>query len=203
MSVAIKNPLKRSERTRRLIIDNASRIFLEHGFRNVSVEDLCKAIGISRGTFYKYFPNRDALVETVFDETISELLPLIIENFNSDKDVVQIIEIHYTQMAELFTSKISTRMMAEMESRIPRIRERLEKLRRAEAEAREELFKRGQEEGSIRKDIDPVTMSLLIDEMIRSISKPGFLISKGLTLNQAGSMINAILLHGIVEPNKK
>ncbi len=193
----------KSEKTRRLILSNATRIFLERGFRSVSVDELCKIIGVSRGTFYKYFPNRDALVETLFDECICELLPAIEENFQSGKDVEQIIEIHYTVMLDFFSSRISVPMLADMEIQMPRIWKRIDQVRKYEEKEREKLIKRGQKEGSVRKDIDPVTMSMLINEMILSVSRPGFLLSQGLTLKQVSSMIKAILLNGIIEPSRK
>ncbi len=201
--MAIQVHSKRAEKTRRLIINNASRIFVERGFRNVSVEELCKVVGVSKVTFYKYFENREALVETLVDECLSEALPAMAENFESDKDVEQIIETHYNLLVDLFISRISARMMADMESQMPRTWERIEKLRKAETEALIRLFNRGQREGTIRKDIDPVVARVIFEETMGSIFRPGFLISKDLTLNQASSTIKAVFLHGIVEKNGK
>jgi AcrR family transcriptional regulator len=203
MAVVTEVLSKREEKTRRLIIDNASKIFFKQGFRNVSVEELCEVIGVSKGSFYKYFANRDALVETILDECYSELMPLITENFNSDKDVEEIIETHYDLMVNFFMSRVSVRMLADIESQMPQRWERIEKLRRVLEKGRKELFKRGQRQGTIRKDMDPETMSIVFDEIIESIFSPSFLISKDLTLKQAGSTIKNMLLRGIVEPKKK
>lgn len=203
MSMAIQVHSKRAGKTRRLIINNASRIFVERGFRNVSVEELCKVVGVSKVTFYKYFENRETLVETLVDECLSEALPAMAENFESDKDVEQIIETHYNLLVDLFMSRISARMMADMESQMPRTWERLEEVRKAETKALIRLFNRGQREGTIRKDIDPAVARVIFEEIMGSIFRPGFLISKDLTLNQASSTIKAVFLHGIVEKNGK
>jgi AcrR family transcriptional regulator len=203
MAIATDVLSKREEKTRRLIIDNASKIFFDQGFRNISVEELCEVVGVSKGSFYKYFANRDALVETILDECYSELMPLITENFNSDKDVEEIIETHYDLMVDFFMSRVSVRMLADIESQMPQRWKRIEKLRRVLEKGRKELFKRGQRQGTIRKDMDPETMSIVFDEIIESIFSPSFLISKDLTLKQAGSTIKNMLLRGIVEPNKK
>jgi AcrR family transcriptional regulator len=203
MTMATQVLSKREEKSKRLIIDNASKIFFQHGFRNVSVEELCRLVGVTKGTFYKYFANRDALVETILDECYSELMPLITENFNSDKDVEEIIETHYDLMVDFFMSRVSVRMLADIESQMPQRWERIEKLRGILEKGRKELFKRGQRQGTIRKDMDPETMSIVFDEIIESIFSPSFLISKDLTLKQAGSTIKNMLLRGIVAPNKK
>ncbi len=183
-------------------MDNASRIFVDRGFRNVSVEELCEVAGISRATFYKYFPNREALVEILFEECIAELVPAIDENFNSGKDVKQIIETHYNVMYDLFSSKISDRMLADMESQMPRFWERLQKIFRYEAREREKLIKRGQEDGSIRNDLDPAKLIVLLDEMILSVSRPSFIVSKGLTVKEASTMVKTIWLNGILSRDK-
>jgi hypothetical protein len=130
-------------------------------------------------------------------------MPLITENFNSDKDAEEIIETHYDLMVNFFMSRVSVRMLADIESQMPQRWERIEKLRRVLEKGRKELFKRGQRQGTIRKDMDPETMSIVFDEIIESIFSPSFLISKDLTLKQAGSTIKNMLLRGIVEPKKK
>ena len=35
------------------------------GIRSVSVDDLCKELGISKKTFYVYFPSKDELVSEI------------------------------------------------------------------------------------------------------------------------------------------
>lgn len=203
MGVAIQVQSKKSEKTRKLIIDNATRVFMERGFRNVSVEQLCNIVGVSRGTFYNYFPSRDALVETVFDECFAEAFPAIDKNFKSDGNIEQIIETHYNLVIELIMSKISARMLADLEILMPQTHARVEEMRKYEVVQLIKLIKRGQDESLIRKDIDPEVVSTLLEEIIGSVTRPGFIISKNLTLKQVGSTIKTIFLHGIMERNEK
>jgi AcrR family transcriptional regulator len=191
--------LSRAQKTRRLIIDNASKIFHERGFRNVTVEELCRIAGVSKRTFYKYFQNRDELVDTVLDECLAEALPAMDKNFKSDGDVVEIFEIHYNLIVDLFLSKVSARMMADMESQMPKTWERVESLRRTEMKNLIRLFRRGQREGAIRKDIDPKAATRIFEEIMARIFRPGFLISNDLTLNQAVSTIMTVFFNGILE----
>ncbi|PHU46314.1 hypothetical protein CSW77_26125 [Shigella flexneri] len=44
------------------IVDIALKLFLERGYPNVTTEDLISACGVSRPTFFRYVPSRDALV---------------------------------------------------------------------------------------------------------------------------------------------
>lgn len=49
--------------TRTAISDAARALTLEHGFSNFTIEQLCEQVGVSRRTFFNYFPSKeDALV---------------------------------------------------------------------------------------------------------------------------------------------
>lgn len=51
----------RSDKNKKLIYTCAIRLFREHGYQNVSVEDIVEASGMSVGTFYHYFKSKDEL----------------------------------------------------------------------------------------------------------------------------------------------
>jgi AcrR family transcriptional regulator len=55
---------------RRHLLDTAVGLFGERGSRDVSVSDLCHAANISRPTFYRCFPDKDALVATLYREAV-------------------------------------------------------------------------------------------------------------------------------------
>jgi AcrR family transcriptional regulator len=42
------------------------QLFLEHGFDNVTVEDICAAAGLSRRSFFRYFSAKEEIVMSVF-----------------------------------------------------------------------------------------------------------------------------------------
>jgi AcrR family transcriptional regulator len=48
------------------ILITARDLFWKHGFRRVSVDELCKKAGVSKMTFYRYFPNKIELAKTMF-----------------------------------------------------------------------------------------------------------------------------------------
>ena len=55
---------QRTERTRGAIREAANRLFLERGVDATSVDAICAAAGVSKGTFYLYFHRKeDLLVE--------------------------------------------------------------------------------------------------------------------------------------------
>jgi len=49
--------------TKENILIQAEAFFLKYGFRNVTMDDLCKEMGISKKTLYQFFQTKDSLVE--------------------------------------------------------------------------------------------------------------------------------------------
>jgi len=50
---------------RRKILDGAKRIFFSEGFDGASMDSIARAAGVSKGTLYVYFKNKDALFEAL------------------------------------------------------------------------------------------------------------------------------------------
>src|SRR6478609_8834338 len=55
----------------RSILETAERLLEEKPLSEISVDDLAKGAGISRPTFYFYFPSRDAVVLTIIDRLVA------------------------------------------------------------------------------------------------------------------------------------
>jgi AcrR family transcriptional regulator len=54
---------RRPSEARRRILQAADRLFYDHGVRAISVDRLLAAAGVTRVTFYRHFPSKEALVE--------------------------------------------------------------------------------------------------------------------------------------------
>jgi AcrR family transcriptional regulator len=54
------------ERARDQLLDTALRLFVARGYVGVRVEDIAKAAGISRATFYKHFAEREEILAELF-----------------------------------------------------------------------------------------------------------------------------------------
>lgn len=48
------------------LIDTAFDLFIDRGYENVRISDITKAVGIAKGTFYLYFPNKRRLLLACF-----------------------------------------------------------------------------------------------------------------------------------------
>src|SRR5699024_10679784 len=57
--------------------DTSLQLMVERGFDHVSVTDLATAAGISRATFFRYFPTKADLVWRGFDRSLDRLAELL------------------------------------------------------------------------------------------------------------------------------
>ncbi|MFZ1920530.1 MAG: TetR/AcrR family transcriptional regulator [Xanthobacteraceae bacterium] len=58
-------PVADDNAKRRQIVDGARAIFLQQGFDAASMNDIARAAGVSKGTLYVYFTNKEQLFEAI------------------------------------------------------------------------------------------------------------------------------------------
>jgi len=52
------------------ILRTAERLFMQFGYKRVTVEEICREAGVSKVTFYKYFANKSAVLEEYLNARI-------------------------------------------------------------------------------------------------------------------------------------
>lgn len=60
--------LSKGERTRRRFVAAAARVLDRDGFHGTRVTDICEIAGVSQGTFYLYFNNKNEITLAVLEE---------------------------------------------------------------------------------------------------------------------------------------
>jgi AcrR family transcriptional regulator len=56
----------------RAILETAEQLLEERSFHEISIDDLARGAGISRPTFYFYFPSKEAVLLTLVDRMVEE-----------------------------------------------------------------------------------------------------------------------------------
>ncbi|MHB8106623.1 MAG: TetR/AcrR family transcriptional regulator [Candidatus Cryosericum sp.] len=64
---------ERSQETRSRILAAAEQSFAEHGYDVTSVDNICRAAGISKGAFYYHFPSKGSVFVALLDAWLAEL----------------------------------------------------------------------------------------------------------------------------------
>lgn len=68
-----------------IIIQTANELFLKHGFKKISVDEICKKAGVSRKTYYTYFKNKEEVIKQVISDIADFGFALYDEIFNDEK----------------------------------------------------------------------------------------------------------------------
>jgi AcrR family transcriptional regulator len=55
--------------TKEYIINEARKLFLKHSYEAVSIRDISQAIGLTKGSLYHHFKNKEELFKSVIDKS--------------------------------------------------------------------------------------------------------------------------------------
>ncbi len=82
-SRATVRPLRRdAELNRRKILEAAGEVFATHGL-DATLDDVARHAGVGVGTVYRRFPDKEALVEALFEERLATLVALAEDCLNA------------------------------------------------------------------------------------------------------------------------
>src|SRR6202167_3279228 len=76
---------------RRQIVEGARSIFLQQGFDAASMNDIARAAGVSKGTLYVYFNNKEELFEAIVEEECDAQDEGIFDLDTNDHDVEAVL----------------------------------------------------------------------------------------------------------------
>lgn len=81
---------QRAKATVAAIIEATTQLLVEEGFHNLSTNRIAEAAGVSVGSLYQYFPNKEAIVAAVVDEFADrqfEILAKELADLDLDADI--------------------------------------------------------------------------------------------------------------------
>jgi AcrR family transcriptional regulator len=71
---------------RRQILDGAKKVFMDLGFDGASMGEIARSAGVSKGTLYVYFADKNRLFEAIVEEEMLEQQKVAF-NFEPERDV--------------------------------------------------------------------------------------------------------------------
>jgi AcrR family transcriptional regulator len=71
---------------RRQILDGASKVFMDLGFDGASMGEIARAAGVSKGTLYVYFADKNRLFEAIVEREMLDQQKVAF-NFDAERDV--------------------------------------------------------------------------------------------------------------------
>lgn len=153
------------------IIKSGRKLFWKHGFKRVTVEEICKTAGVSKMTFYRYFRNKIELAKTVYEKEAREGFEKF-RSIMSDENSTPLEKMEQILTLKLEgTNEISYEFLKDFyhnkEAGLP---EFVEDKSRQLWDAMMEDFKKAQQKGWIRRDFKPEGVFLFINKLYEIVN---------------------------------
>jgi len=197
---------RKKQRTRLQIHGAAMALFAERGFDAVTLDQICEAADVARGTFFLHFPSKGALLQELEQQLAEELAGTLAEARGSAL-------VEYRTLVERFFGDWPRRQGLRPDLLAAMLREALAAPPSADRgpglrERVEGVVRRGQQRGELRRGVSPglaatlflATAAALLAEGVPSGASDDESESDGDT-NPARwrSQLLRVLLHGLAE----
>ncbi len=84
--------------------EKAHSLFMQYGFRSVSMDDIANNMGISKKTIYQYYADKDELVEAVIESEFEKNQGICEYDKSNSKNAIHEIFMAMDMMMEMFSS---------------------------------------------------------------------------------------------------
>jgi AcrR family transcriptional regulator len=152
-----EKPLRRdAERNRQRIIAAASELFAKRGLE-VTMDDIADHAGVGVGTVYRRFPDRELLIDALFEESLARVLELAEEGLEMDdpwEGFVHFLEGALEMQAANHALKGLLFSTAHGRERVAESRARIDPVAR-------QVVARAQASGHLRPDLTDTDMTIL------------------------------------------
>lgn len=153
------------------LLETAQNLFARHGIRRVSVEEICRKANVSKVTFYKYYPNKSAIVSRILDD----LVQVGIKKFNEivaldttfEEKLRLIIQVKLEESA-----KFSEDFLEELIQADPKLMEHFWRQAMESQKLTMNFFKAAQKTGELRPDMNLEFLEFMLNHVQELIKDP-------------------------------
>ena len=161
--------------TRQHILEQSSQMMNRVGIKSVSIDDICRELGISKKTFYVYFETKDQLVEALLHR-FEEIVEADMQRKTAGKSVLDLCLGFLTVMRETRDVRRVPPLMYDLEKYYPQLfKQHLAHVHENNTKVLYRYLKQGKEEGFFRADLDvdktAAILSYLHHEMMNCLPK--------------------------------
>lgn len=164
--------LSKSERTRQFIIEKTAPVFNEKGFAGTSVTDMTKATGLTKGSIYGNFADKDAVAVAAFDfnfNRVTEYMKARILAKDNAVDRLLAYPAVYRDFLRIPFLRPGCPILntsTEADDTHPLLKEKAASALAFWKKSIENQVMRGISRGEIRKDVSPATVAVIMMSMI-------------------------------------
>jgi AcrR family transcriptional regulator len=154
-----------------MIVATAETLFQKHGFKRVTIEEICATASVSKMTFYKYFPNKDELFKYIINKWYDESQRLMHELNMMDIPFAEKIR-RIMRLKEEFIFKQGEELMADYMNPGPQFNAFFKEFYAKGIQLFIEFIRSAQEKGEVRKEIRPEFLIVMLNKLIEAGKDP-------------------------------
>jgi AcrR family transcriptional regulator len=179
MLMVRKNPkrrvprLRNPERTRERLLQAAFREVYRYGFQSAGIDTILAATNVTKGALYYHFESKEALGHAIIEEIIAEItrdrwvLPLQRSKDKNPVDaLIGIVQAIPARSRDVRSGCPLVNLAQEMSQLDEQFRKRLERIFHAWQEEIAMALRRGQSQGTVRRDLVPEETSRFLVAMV-------------------------------------
>src|SRR6478752_3517559 len=153
------------------LLELVVKVFNERGYEAASMEDLAKASGFTKSTFYHHVSGKEELLRMAVDRALDGLSAALDESVNTGGGPVEQLEDAVRRTTEVLLAELPyVTLLLRVRGNTKVERDALTRRRAIDARLAT-LVKAAVDAGEIRGDIDPRLVSRLLFGMVNSITE--------------------------------
>lgn len=181
------------------LMESGKALFYKHGYRRVSVEEVCRHAGVSKMTFYRFFVNKQDLIKALLVELAEDGVRIYREIMSRDipfeEKIAETIRMK-REASNQYSEEFMKDVYLDKESGI------LPLLQEMSAQTMAMVlddYRKAQEDGFIRKDLNLMALPYFINKLNEMIKDPALLAIYGNNLHEVLREITGLFFYGIIE----
>lgn len=165
-------PVSKAERTKQFIIEKTAPIFNEKGYAGTSLNDLTKATGLTKGSIYGNFENKDDVALAVFDYNYNRVVEYIKAKLQATENSIERLLVYpgvyrnYLKTPFLQPGCPILNTATEADDTHPLLKEKAANALAFWKKAVENQIKRGIARGEIKADANPTEIAVILISLI-------------------------------------
>ena len=187
-------PIDKKELKRKQIINVATHLFAISGYKNTSMAEIARTAGVSEGTIYEYFRNKENLLISIPENKLGKLLAQLDGNELKDelqKTIHTIFKFHsenrdYSTVLVLMLRPNRNFYYSESNEIIKKIFAIIKKYIAA-----------GQNRGMFRQNLDPSVYKALLFGSIDHVIIPWIIFNRDYNLDKVGNEVSKLFISAI------
>jgi len=172
LCTAMKDNISKAERTKQFIVERAAPVFNEKGFAGTSLNDLTSATGLTKGSIYGNFENKDDVAIAAFDYNYNRVSTYLKDQILASEHAIERLLVYpkvYRDFLIIPFLKPGCPILntsTEADDTHPILRARAANALLFWKTSLENQIKRGIERGEIKPDTNPTEVAVVLISLV-------------------------------------